>query len=272
MVLRLQWCSLYLLFLCSIDFRMGTKLMWWSCAEVLISQAFDTVPHRELLARSVGYGCHQKIINWLANYLSDRKQSVNSFEGLLLPLPINQGIIQGSGIGPCCFLAYIADLRPKHTDTVYCKFADDLTAIIREDSRATDKIKHIVEWYLSMLYFCKSSCSSHCTLTIFIWQTPLVILLVAVWQLTDCCSRLVMSSGPLPCKLTTADQLLSGRTRSLSCRLQTGGFTVDLLFMLSNDLLGLSLSSWNRMVSWRAFCIITVSSTSYNSDRKLMYE
>ena len=184
MVLRLQWCSLYLLFLCSIDFRMGTKLMWWSCAEVLISQAFDTVPHRELLARSVGYGCHQKIINWLANYLSDRKQSVNSFKGLLLPLPINQGIIQGSGFGPCCFIAYIADLWPKHTDTVYCKFADDLTAIIREDSRATDKIKHIVEWYLSMLYFCKSSCSSHCTLTIFIWQTPLVILLVAVWQST----------------------------------------------------------------------------------------
>jgi len=85
-----------------------------------------------------------KIINWLANYLSDRKQSVTSLKGL----SINQSIIQGSGIGlgTCCFLAYIADLRPKHTDTVYCKFADDLTALVREDSRATEEIIHIHEW------------------------------------------------------------------------------------------------------------------------------
>ena len=70
---------------------------------------------------------------------------MTSSKGLSLPLPINQSIIQGSGIGPCCFLAYIADLQPKHIDTVYCKFADDLTALIREDSRATDEIKHILE-------------------------------------------------------------------------------------------------------------------------------
>ena len=112
------------------------------CFLVDFSKAFDTVPHRELLAKLVGYGCHQKIINWLANYLSDRKQSVTSLKGL----SINQSIIQGSGIGPFCFLAHIADLQPKHTDTVYCKFADDLTALIREDSRATDEIKHILEW------------------------------------------------------------------------------------------------------------------------------
>ncbi len=80
-----------------------------------------------------------KIINWLANYLSDRKQSVTSLKGLSLPLSINQSIIQGSGIGPCCFLAYIADLRPKHADTVYCKFADDLTALVREDSMEPPK-------------------------------------------------------------------------------------------------------------------------------------
>ena len=40
----------------------------------------------------------------------------------------------------------MADLRPKHTDTVYCKFADDLTALIHEDSRATEEIMHILEW------------------------------------------------------------------------------------------------------------------------------
>ena len=46
----------------------------------------------------------------------------------------------------CITLHYIADVQPKHTDTVYCKFADDLTALIREYSRATDEIKHILEW------------------------------------------------------------------------------------------------------------------------------
>ena len=42
-------------------------------------------------------------------------------------LAINRSIIQSSGVGPCLFLAMIADLKLRNATTI---FADDLTMLI----------------------------------------------------------------------------------------------------------------------------------------------
>jgi Reverse transcriptase (RNA-dependent DNA polymerase) len=50
------------------------------------SKAFDTVPNHQLLGKVVSYNCPQIFINCIANYLTDRSQSVTRSSGCSLPL------------------------------------------------------------------------------------------------------------------------------------------------------------------------------------------
>jgi hypothetical protein len=63
-----------------------------------------------------------------------------------LPLRITRSIIQGSGFGPAGFIAYIADLRPLSSENIFCKFADDLTILVRHDETASGEIAHVQQW------------------------------------------------------------------------------------------------------------------------------
>jgi Reverse transcriptase (RNA-dependent DNA polymerase) len=85
------------------------------------SKAFDTLPHHQLIGKFVSYNCPQLLINWIANYLTDRTQSVTCSSGCSLPLHITRSIIQGSGFGPAGYFAYIADLRPLNNENIFCK-------------------------------------------------------------------------------------------------------------------------------------------------------
>ena len=40
------------------------------------AKAFDTVPHRQLIKQLRAYGINGKILNWIAAFLQDRKQTV----------------------------------------------------------------------------------------------------------------------------------------------------------------------------------------------------
>ena len=62
------------------------------------------------------------------------------------PLTVNRGLVQGSGIGPCAFIAYMSDLKPCSNATTFCKFADDLTALVRNDAEAEQEMAHIMKW------------------------------------------------------------------------------------------------------------------------------
>jgi hypothetical protein len=68
----------------------------------------------------------------LANFLTDRTQSVVSFSCMSSKLAITRScsIIQESGIGPTAFIAMIADLQPVHNTTKFFKYADDTTVLI----------------------------------------------------------------------------------------------------------------------------------------------
>jgi hypothetical protein len=60
------------------------------------------------IGKLVSYNCPQILINWIANYLTDRTQSVTCSSGCSLPLRNTRSIIQGSGFGPAGFIAYNA--------------------------------------------------------------------------------------------------------------------------------------------------------------------
>ena len=68
------------------------------------------VCNKILLQNLVNFICPQYVITWLAQFLTDRTQSV----GHSTSVQITRSIIQGSGIGLYAFLAMIADLKPGH--------------------------------------------------------------------------------------------------------------------------------------------------------------
>jgi hypothetical protein len=40
-------------------------------------KAFDKVPHKRLIQKMERYGINNKTINWVSNFLTDRKQKVS---------------------------------------------------------------------------------------------------------------------------------------------------------------------------------------------------
>ena len=72
-----------------------------------ISKAFDKVWHRGLLFKLRQKGIKGKLLTWISNYLSDRKQKVQINNATSSLLSVNAGVPQGSVLGPLLFLVYM---------------------------------------------------------------------------------------------------------------------------------------------------------------------
>lgn len=89
-----------------------------------IKKAFDTVPHRRLIEKMQGYGFGGKLIEWVKNFLKDRRQRVCIDGKYSSWKNITSGIPQGSVLGPTLFILYVNDMPDKLK--AMCKlFADD---------------------------------------------------------------------------------------------------------------------------------------------------
>ena len=89
-----------------------------------ISKAFDRVWHKGLLFKLKQAGIGSTLLQWLANYLLNRKQRVLISGGSSDWLPIGAGVPQGSILGPLLFLIYINDIV-MHINSTVKLFADD---------------------------------------------------------------------------------------------------------------------------------------------------
>ena len=100
------------------------------------AKAFDKVPHLRLIRKCEGLGIQGKILLWIQNWLSDRKQRVilngmSSSWGDVL-----SGVPQGSVLGPTLFLIFINDIdcAVEVTRGLIKKFADDTKCYMVVDS------------------------------------------------------------------------------------------------------------------------------------------
>ena len=89
-----------------------------------ISKAFDKVWHRGLLFKLRQNGIKGKLLAWISNYLSSRKQRVKIHSATSSLLSVNAGVPQGSALGPLLFLVYVNDIAENLLNLVRL-FADD---------------------------------------------------------------------------------------------------------------------------------------------------
>jgi len=118
------------------------------CLMIDFSKAFDCVDHAILLSKLAEYSVPAVIINWIVSFLTDRSQACKVNGYLSSFQSINQGIVQGSGLGPMLYLVMKSDLKPLSTDNELFKFADDTTLLVPEHSRVdlATEFTHILAW------------------------------------------------------------------------------------------------------------------------------
>ena len=110
-------------------------------------KAFDTVPHERLLKKMEAYGIVGKLLNWVRDFLSNRKQRVRVGNCMSSEKDVKSGIPQGSILGPVLFTIFINDLPDEVTS--FCKiFADDTKIYDKSDNHKTlqDNLYCLQKW------------------------------------------------------------------------------------------------------------------------------
>jgi len=87
-----------------------------------------------LIAKLEKYNFSADSCSLMRSYLSDRVQSVKIANDASKSLPIEQGVPQGSILGPILFLIYINDFIPYMSGVHVVQFADDTTLVSADRS------------------------------------------------------------------------------------------------------------------------------------------
>lgn len=118
------------------------------------SKAFDTVDLDILITKLQTYNFAPITRQWFCNYLYKRYQQVRTKQDTSKWLEVQQGVSQGSVLGPLLFCIYINDISSCLTQCKYHLYADDLQIYIAvrplEINEAVHKInqelQHLTAW------------------------------------------------------------------------------------------------------------------------------
>ncbi len=88
------------------------------------AKAFDSVPHQRLLRKCKALGIEDKVLSWIAAFLTNRRQCVNVNGTASDWTEVVSGVPQGSVIGPVLFIIFINDM-PNNIQNFIALFADD---------------------------------------------------------------------------------------------------------------------------------------------------
>ena len=113
-------------------------------------KAFDKVPNQRLILKLKSHGMGNIIINWIKQWLTDRRQMVVMGGEVSSWKLVLSGVPQGSVVEPILFVVYINDLEEGVTCRILT-FADD-TKLFRKAKEIGDKhkiqddIDKLVKW------------------------------------------------------------------------------------------------------------------------------
>ena len=99
-----------------------------------IRKAFNCVDHTVLLQIFQKLGFGGKVLDWVSDFLSNRKQFVNINGSISRELTLLDGVPQGSVLGPIFYLVYVNFIGSIGLEIPPLLFADDTAIIVKGNS------------------------------------------------------------------------------------------------------------------------------------------
>ena len=115
-----------------------------------LSKAFDKLLHSTIIDVCLKFRLSRELVMWIVDYLSGRQQRV-CFNGSSSGWEnISSGVAQGSVVGPVLFTMVMDSLTATSSNSIYVKYADDLTILHFLRKPSDDKLQleldHVSQW------------------------------------------------------------------------------------------------------------------------------